>query len=101
MKDDKEFGDFWTIIYNEFKETHRLLLKISGFKELMENYPDGKASIKIREHIVLPLLTIQQYALQKIRQIKNGEEGDELLEVYEKIVTRSLFGNINASRNSA
>lgn len=101
MKDDKEFGEFWTIIYDEFKETYRLLLKISGYKELMENYPDGKASIKIREHIVLPLLTIQQYALQKIRQIKNGEEGEELLEVYEKIVTRSLFGNINASRNSA
>jgi phosphoenolpyruvate carboxylase len=78
-----------------------LLLKISGYTELMENYPDGKASIKLREHIVRPLLTIQQYALNKIRQMKNGKESDELLEVYEKIVTRSLFGNINASRNSA
>jgi phosphoenolpyruvate carboxylase len=28
----------------------------------MENYPDGKASIQVRERIVLPLLTIQQYA---------------------------------------
>jgi phosphoenolpyruvate carboxylase len=30
----------------------RLLLKIAGHKELMENYPDGKASIQIRERIV-------------------------------------------------
>jgi phosphoenolpyruvate carboxylase len=101
MKDDEEFGEFWMIIYNEFLETKRLLLKVSGYTELMENYPDGLASIKMREHIVVPLLTIQQYALNKIRQIKNGKESDALLEVYEKIVTRSLFGNINASRNSA
>ncbi len=101
MRDDKEFGEFWQIIYDEFKETKRLLLKISGYKQLMENYPDGRASVKIREQIVRPLLTIQQYALHKIREMKNGNEPDELLEVYEKIVTRSLFGNINASRNSA
>jgi len=101
MKDDPEFGEFWQIIYDEYKETRRLLLKISGYDELMENYPDGWASIKIRERIVMPLLTIQQYALNKIRQIKSGKEEDSKLEVYEKIVTRSLFGNINASRNSA
>jgi phosphoenolpyruvate carboxylase len=101
MKDDEEFGAFWQIIYDEFKEAERLLLKISGYKVLMENYPDGRASIKVREHIVMPLLTIQQYALNRIRQMKNGKVDDALLESYEKIVTRSLFGNINAARNSA
>ncbi|MFD2602989.1 phosphoenolpyruvate carboxylase [Flavobacterium suzhouense] len=101
MKEDPEFGEFWQIIYDEFLETKRLLLKISGYDELMDNYPDGKASIKLREHIVLPLLTIQQYALNKIRGIKKNNADDTLLEIYEKIVTRSLFGNINASRNSA
>jgi len=101
MKEDPEFGEFWQIIFDEFTETRRLLLKISGYDELMENYPDGWASIKMREHIVLPLLTIQQYALNRIRQIKSGKGEKSQLEVYEKIVTRSLFGNINASRNSA
>ncbi len=102
MKEDPEFGKFWEIIFNEFSETKRLLLKISGFEELMENYPDGKASIKMREQIVLPLLTIQQYALSKINELNADENHDEeLLKVYEKIVMRSLFGNINASRNSA
>lgn len=101
MKNDAEFGEFWQIIYDEYLETRRLLLKISGYSELMENYPDGWASIKMRESIVLPLLTIQQYALIQIRKMKTGKESDALLETYEKIVTRSLFGNINASRNSA
>jgi phosphoenolpyruvate carboxylase len=102
MKEDKEFGDFWEIIFNEFEETKRLLLKLSGFENLMENYPDGKASIQMREQIVLPLLTIQQYALSKINELNAAENHDEeLLKTYEKIVMRSLFGNINASRNSA
>lgn len=100
MKEDKEFGEFWSIIYDEFRETERLLLKVSGYQVLMENYPDGRASIKMREQIVLPLLTIQQYALSTIRQMRQANE-DANTEVYEKIVTRSLFGNINASRNSA
>lgn len=97
MKDDAVFGDFWQIIYDEFLETKRLLLKIAGHQELMENYPDGKASIVMREQIVRPLLTIQQYALSQIRNGNNAV----LNEVYEKLVTRSLFGNTNASRNSA
>ncbi|HEY4628547.1 MAG TPA: phosphoenolpyruvate carboxylase [Flavobacterium sp.] len=102
MRKDPEFGDFWQIIYDEFLETKRLLLKIAGHKGLMENYPDGKASIDIRERIVLPLLTIQQYALLRINELNKDENPDlELIKTYEKIVTRSLFGNTNASRNSA
>ena len=102
MKKDPEFGDFWQIIYDEFLETKRLLLKIAGHTELMENYPDGKASIQIRERIVLPLLTIQQYALLRINELNKESVVDvDLIKVYEKIVTRSLFGNTNASRNSA
>jgi len=102
MKDDAEFGAFWQIIFDEFNETKRLLLKIARHDELMENYPDGKASIGTREKIVIPLLAVQQYALQKINEIAASDNPDEnLLKTYEKIVTRSLFGNTNASRNSA
>lgn len=102
MKKDKEFGEFWQLIYTEFLETKRLLLKLSGYTTLMENYPDGKASVELREKIVLPLLTIQQYALLKIKELKESPNPDEKqIAIYEKIVTRSLFGNINASRNSA
>ena len=102
MKEDGAFGDFWQIIYDEFLETKRLLLKIAGHKEFMENYPDGKASIAMREQIVLPLLTIQQYASSQINELKKQPSFNEkLVSIYEKLVTRSLFGNTNASRNSA
>jgi phosphoenolpyruvate carboxylase len=102
MKEDAIFGDFWQIIYDEFLVTKRLLLKIADHNELMENYPDGKASIAMREQIVMPLLTIQQYASSQIKALQEGKKGNEkLIAVYEKLVTRSLFGNTNASRNSA
>jgi phosphoenolpyruvate carboxylase len=102
MKNDPVFGDFWNVIYDEFLETKRLLLKIADHKELMQNYPDGKASISIREQIVIPLLTIQQYASTQIKELQEAKKKDEkLIAVYEKLVTRSLFGNTNASRNSA
>ncbi|TGV00325.1 phosphoenolpyruvate carboxylase [Flavivirga rizhaonensis] len=102
MAKDEEFGEFWNIIYEEYLTTKRLLLKLTGYKELMENEPAGKASIEVRESIVLPLLTIQQYALKKIQELQKADVKDEeQIKIFEKIVTRSLFGNINASRNSA
>ena len=102
MENDPEFGDFWKLIYKEFQTSKRLTLKLANQSELMQNYPVSKASIEVRESIVLPLLTIQQYALKKVQEINKQENPDKkLLEVYEKIITRSLFGNINASRNSA
>ena len=101
MSNDPVYGEFWKLIYEEYKTTKRLLLQISGQKELMDNYPEGKASIEIREQIVLPLLTIQQYALKQIQELKNQDPLSKEITIYEKMVTRSLFGNINASRNSA
>ncbi|QHI35013.1 Phosphoenolpyruvate carboxylase [Kordia antarctica] len=102
MRENEEFGEFWTIIFEEYERTKRMLLKLTGYKELMENQPAGKASIHAREKIVLPLLTIQQYALRKIQELQKDPIANEKeLKTFEKMVTRSLFGNINASRNSA
>ena len=103
MADDPEYGEFWTIIYNEYETSKRLILKLTGYSELMQEEPAGKASIAVRESIVLPLLTIQQYALKKIQELeKSGvKPDDEQMKIFEKMVMRSLFGNINASRNSA
>ena len=102
MSEDPEYGEFWTVIYNEYETSKRLILKLTGYKELMQEEPAGKASIAVRESIVLPLLTIQQFALKKIQELEKAEVRDEeQIKIYEKIVTRSLFGNINASRNSA
>ncbi|MGO4920863.1 phosphoenolpyruvate carboxylase [Maribacter spongiicola] len=95
MKENEEYGAFWEILHAEYQLSKSMLLKLSGMDILMQKEAISRESIKIRENIVLPLLVIQQYALQKIG------EGTEYKELYEKIVTRSLYGNINASRNSA
>ena len=101
MKHDENYGEFWTIIHDEYKLSKKMILRLSGYESLMQNEPANKASIEKREKIVLPLITIQQYALRKIKDIENEKLDKENLEIYEKMVTRSLFGNINASRNSA
>lgn len=102
MKEDKEFGAFWELIFEEYRLTRALLLEVSDFKSLMENEPAGKASIRAREEIVQPLLTIQQFALMQLQILRKSKEVDaEKIQILEAMVTRSLFGNINASRNSA
>jgi phosphoenolpyruvate carboxylase len=102
MAKDEEFGEFWKIIFTEYETSKRLILKLAGYNELMQSNSVGKASIDIRENIVLPLITIQQYALINIQELqKDPKPNNELIKVFEKMVTRSLFGNINASRNSA
>ncbi len=95
MKDDEEYGDFWNILNDEFQLSKEMILLISNSKILMENEAVSRESIRIRENIVLPLLVIQQYALHQV------SENSDYKTLYEKIVTRSLYGNINASRNSA
>ncbi|MBT8239060.1 MAG: phosphoenolpyruvate carboxylase [Croceitalea sp.] len=95
MRDDEEFGEFWQVLHAEYELSMKMLLQISGLKILMEDEAVSRESVKIREKIVLPLLVIQQNALYHIT--KNSAYKN----LYEKIVTRSLYGNINASRNSA
>lgn len=95
MGEDVRFGDFWKIIHEEFQLTRQMLLKVSGMMVLLEDNPRSRKSIKLRENIVLPLLVIQQYALMMIEKGK-----PEFKEIYEKLVMRSLFGNINAARNA-
>ena len=102
MREDKEFGAFWQLIYDEFLRTKEMLLKVSEFSELMENEPAGRASIRAREEIVQPLLTIQQYALMQIQKLRaSNKSNSQEIDILSTMVMRSLFGNINASRNSA
>jgi phosphoenolpyruvate carboxylase len=99
MEKDPKFGEFWKIIYKEFLLSKEMVLKVSSNKNLLEDNPRSQMSIRLREKVVLPLLTIQQYALMEIQ--KAQESGEETyISKYQTMVMRSLFGNINASRNS-
>jgi phosphoenolpyruvate carboxylase len=96
---DPRFGKIWALIYNEFELTKKYIFKLSGKQELMSDYPIEQLSIQMRERIVLPLSTIQQYAIVKFREAVNS--GSPMREIYEKLIIRCSFGVINAARNSA
>lgn len=93
---DPEFGAFWTMLYEEYERSKAMLLKLAGHQTLMENYPVEKRSIAVREKIVLPLVLIQHYALEKLQ-----EEATASTAAYEKLAIRTVYGIVNAGRNSA
>ena len=99
-KDDK-YGEIWNMIYQEYTITEKYLFLLSGKNELMADYPVEQLSIGMRERIVLPLLTIQQFAIAQIRKIEKELVNDPLKDTYQKLVIRCSFGIINAGRNSA
>jgi len=63
----------------------------------MEDSPVDRRSIGIREKIVLPLVIMQHYALNGM----NNTTDKELIEIYDKLVIRTVYGIVNAGRNLA
>lgn len=98
IQQDPVYGPVWEMIRKEFDLTKKLVLELANASQLMQNDSTGRASILMRDKIVLPLLTIQQFALN---QLRTGKLNDTQKATYEKLVTRSMFGIINAARNSA
>ena len=98
IQDDPIFATIWKNIKDEYDLTYQLYLELSETDILMQNDKVGKKSIDLRENIVLPLLTIQQYGLMKLRNLENTSS--PLISNYQKLITRSMFGIINAARNS-
>ena len=102
--DDAQFGSFWHGLKQEAVRTREILLQISGQGELLDTDPVIRASIDMREKMILPSLIIQQYALHSIRQLHEKEtlnESDQrILTKLEKLVVKALAIGVNASRNS-
>ncbi|MFN4255147.1 MAG: phosphoenolpyruvate carboxylase [Saprospiraceae bacterium] len=94
----EQFGSFWQMLHDEFRRTDRCLLEISGQAEKLGENPISRESIQLREAIVLPLIAIQQFALQKLQAEKVLPAEAEVLR---RLVLRAMFGIINAARNSA
>jgi phosphoenolpyruvate carboxylase len=101
LRDHPLYGELWRDIQEEYALSKRYVLMLSGKTELMENYPIDQLSIQMREKIVLPLLTIQQFAISKVREMEEKNLPETLRKSYEKLVMRCSFGIINAGRNSA
>jgi phosphoenolpyruvate carboxylase len=101
LANHKQFGELWQMIQEEYELTKQYLTKLTGHTELMADYPVEQLSIQMRERIVLPLVTIQQYALTRIREFDEQLIQAPVKETYEKLAMRCSFGIINAGRNSA
>ncbi len=101
LADHPQYGDLWKMFYEEFERTHAYILRLSDTQSLMEDKPVNRLSIQMRQRIELPLLTIQQYALTKIREMDEQGMDTPQKKVFEKLVVRCSFGIINAERNSA
>jgi len=101
LSKDEKYGEIWNIIHAEYILTRQYMLKLSDKTDLMSDYPVEQLSINMRERIVLPLLTIQQFAIGNIREIEDNLVNSPLKPTFEKLVVRSSFGIINAGRNSA
>ena len=99
LSNHPQYGEIWNNILNEYELTQKYLFKLSGSNELMSDYPVEQVSIQMRERIVLPLTTIQQYALTRLRE--EPQLTEENKSALERLVVRSSFGIINAGRNSA
>ncbi len=96
LSDDPRFGGIWRKINDEYQRCGKYLGIITENPAFMTDFPVSQQSVRMREKIVLPLTTIQQFALEKIRTDASSNP-----EAYEKLVVRCSFGIINAGRNSA
>lgn len=98
LSKDKEYKEIWLDLKNEFELTKKYLLQLSHKTMLMQDYPADAISVAMREKIVVPLITIQQYAINELRKNTADEAVKQKLE---NLIVRASFGIINAGRNSA
>ncbi len=97
LVNDPRFGSFWKKLYKEYELSKQMLLQLTGQQQLMENYPVDRLSIAVREKIIMPLVLIQHYALEKLQH----EQPEESQVIYEKLAIRTVYGVVNAGRNLA
>lgn len=98
LADDAQFGGIWGMVRDEYQLTKKWVLEISGQQSLMERNPHIKESIGLRDDIIRPLLVIQHFALGQLARGEGASDWDG--EVLKRLVVRSMFGIINASRNA-
>lgn len=96
LQKDKTFGKFWLMLQEEYNITKKYVLRLSESEFLMQKYPVERESIAAREKIILPLVIIQHYAIKKLNEttLDNAK-----YETYTKLLTRTVYGIVNAGRN--
>ena len=98
LEADPQFCGIWTMIRDEFERSKKWVLFISGQSTLMERNPHIRESIALRDDIIRPLLIIQHFALGQLAAKEESTNWDA--KVLNRLIVRSMFGIINASRNA-
>lgn len=96
LADDASYGDLWKNIAEEAARSRELLLRVSGRTALLDNEPNVRASIRLREEFILPVAVIQQWALIRLRERPTESDAEHL----QHIVIKSMAASVNASRNA-
>ena len=100
LSDHPTFGSLWNAVHEEFERTRVLVLAITGQAELMETVPAIKESIRLRDSIIQPLLVIQQFALTEMDRQVRGGASQWSPDMLRKLIIRTMYGIVNASRNA-
>ena len=94
---DPKYSAFWQQLFDEHQLAKKYLLAVTEKDEsFLHANPVKERSIKMRDNITLPLVILQQYALDCLRKNPNHKH-KKLLKT---IIKKSLAANINANQNS-
>ncbi|AEB28060.1 phosphoenolpyruvate carboxylase [Francisella hispaniensis] len=94
---DPKYCAFWQQLFDEHQLAKKYLLAVTEKDEnFLHANPVKERSIKMRDDITLPLVILQQYALDCLRKNPNHKH-KKLLKT---IIKKSLAANINANQNS-
>jgi len=99
---DSEIGPLWRRIRDEANTVERCILRISHQPYLLANDPLIRASVKLREEIVLPLLVVVHEAFARYNEHRvAGTLSSEAALDARKMALKGIAAVINATRNAA
>jgi phosphoenolpyruvate carboxylase len=96
--EQKEAKEFYKIIHSEYERTKERLLTINGNDNLLDNEPDLKRSIQLRNPYIDPLNFIQVETLQRLRSLEDqtSPQAEEL----QNIIVLTINGIASGLRNT-
>lgn len=102
LEGDARLGPLWTKIRDEARRVEANILRISHQPWLLANDPLIRASIRLREEIVFPLLVIVHDAFARYNELCGRGTASTAEAIYaRKMALKGIAAVINATRNAA
>jgi phosphoenolpyruvate carboxylase len=99
---DARLGPIWRKIRDEANRVESGILRVSHQPWLMANDPVVRASIRVREEIVFPLLVILHDAFARyLDHVARGTQDTPEAKLARKMALKGIAAVINATRNAA